>query len=663
MRLQERLMKLAKNLWWSWSEDGQLLWDAAFEAGWRLDPNPVKHLKCMGSGHTDGSVSDALAISARRAEVSYEAYCNGSTGQVRLSGLVAYFSAEYGLHASLPTYSGGLGVLAGDHLKAASDAGIQTVAIGILYRNGYVRQEIDEHGQQHALYEEYDFEHLPLTQVMNDQGDRVIIYVPIGDSQVLVGKTVLYLLDTDHPENSAQLRAVTARLYGGDAETRIQQELVLGVGGVRMLSALNISPEVFHLNEGHSSFACLERIRAFMMRGGAPFSEALASVRRNSVFTTHTPVEAGHDRFDETLALQYLSWMADDLHIDHNRLMALGRWPDSPREGPFNMTLCALHTCAHINGVAHLHAEVSRRMFHRFWPVATPSEVPIVPITNGVHVPTWQAPPISRLLEAKTPPASETLWRVRNHLRKRLVSYVQHRHEARQERLGMALPNALVDDALTIGFARRFATYKRAGLIFSDMDRLVGLLDNAPGPVQIVFAGKAHPADIGGQEILKSIHAAAMDHRLKGRVVLLEDYDMELGRHLTQGADVWLNTPRRPKEASGTSGMKASMNGGLNVSILDGWWPEGYSGNNGWVIGDSTESHDYLTQDHHDACALYDILEHEVIPCFFDREEQGPPNTWLNMSWDAIETVTPEFSSLRQVIDYVRQLYQPAIDG
>lgn len=690
--LIERLEALAHDLWWTWQPEGPAFWEALEPGLWRrTGHNPVAMLRLLGP---DGA---ALRMNGRegslhaleRARAAYLA--STETWHARagspLRGPVAYFSAEFGVHESLPTYSGGLGILAGDHTKSASDLGVPFVGVGLLYRNGYVHQRLDAEGRQHSESVHYDFESLPVRRCVGADGRPLQVTVPMpgGDCRaqvwrVRIGRADLYLLDTDVDENPPEHRAITAQLYGGDRTTRIRQELVLGVGGVRALDALGIEPAIFHLNEGHSAFLTLERARRLVAAGGVSgFADALRRVRGQHVFTTHTPVEAGHDRFDPDLAWEHLKPLADALGLGRAAMLRLGRWPDETWEqAPFNMTHLALHTCDRYNGVAKLHGEVSRRMFARYWRGTPPDEIPITHVTNGVHTPSWQAPDLADLLDSvlpagwrdrpETDPVWEkvrevpdaALWRVHRARKQSLLALVREREAARRRRLGLGPAEDRLDpDALTIGFARRFAPYKRATLLFRDPERLRRIVEAAPGPVQFLFAGKAHPADELGQSFVQQVYQAGQWDFLRGRLVLVEDYDIELGRALVQGVDVWLNNPRRPKEASGTSGMKAAMNGAPNLSVLDGWWPEGFNGRNGWVVGEPREYPSIEAQDAADAASLYLRLEEDVIPLFFDRDEEGLPRGWIAMMKEAIASITPRFHSDRQVRDYVHHLYTP----
>jgi starch phosphorylase len=694
LQCKEALAQLAGNLWWSWQPQGDTLWAKLDREQWTASHHsPGKLLSTLGDGIDELlSADDSL----RGEVISWRDRMNQALNTDELwhdqegrpcEGGVVYFCSEYGLHESVATYSGGLGILAGDHVKSASDLGLPFVGVGLLYRRGYVQQRLSADGEQHSEYLTFDFDSYPAKRARNAQGELIKVTAPLLDGEVAhcqvwelsVGRVSLYLLDADLEENSDEVRALTANLYGGDHLTRIRQELILGVGGVRALRALDMSPRVYHLNEGHSSFLNLERLRE-LCSSGESYESAVAKIRASSVFTTHTPVEAGHDRFDVETAWRGLKWFADEMGLSREQVLALGHWPDERDPNAlFNMTLLAMHTCAHLNGVAALHGEVSRQMFGRFWGDIPTDEVPIGSVTNGVHAPTWQAEPIRALVQDQiggqgaecweedtawgsfSATSDAQLWRARRACRQSLIDLGRSREATRRARLGLpAWEDRLDPDALTIGFARRFATYKRANLIFSEMERLIQILESAPGPVQLFFAGKAHPADEGGKALVRAVYEASEHPALRGRVLLIEDYDIEVGRAMVQGADVWLNNPRRPKEASGTSGMKVAMNGGLNLSILDGWWPEGYNGENGWTIGQERDYNDPNVQDRDDALSLYERLEHDVIPLFFKHDDSGRPTEWLKMAKAAIASCTPQFHSNRQVRDYVRNLYSAA---
>lgn len=580
--------------------------------------------------------------------------------------LVAYFSAEFGVDESLPIYAGGLGVLAGDHLKSSSELGAPLVGMGLLYRRGYFAQGLDESGRQVESYPELDPARLPLTPQTDDRGNPLLVEVDLAGEAVAariwradVGSVPLYLLDTDIEGNSPEGRAVADVLYGGDRERRIRQEIVLGVGGVRALAALGLVPTVFHMNEGHAAFLALERIRMLVADGWSP-ADALAAVRESTVFTTHTPVPAGNEVFDPELVRRYAEPAVLACRLGWPEFLALGR---ADGEGPFGLTPLALRTSARANGVSELHGDVARRMWAGLWPGRSVDDVPIGHVTNGVHAGTWLAPELDGLLRERgvrpeAPPAEqgwegalelgdEKLWRF--HLGRK----------AALAELARGRGFELDAKALTIGFARRFATYKRAGLLFSQPERLAGLLGDPERPLQVVVAGKAHPADEGGKDLIQRIVGHARDLPA-GRVVFLSGYDMALARLLVQGVDVWLNTPRRPLEASGTSGMKAGLNGVLNLSVLDGWWCEGYAPELGWALGGDSDGLPEAEQDERDRDELFGLLEREVVPCYHERDVAGRPRRWLEMMRRSIARIGARFSSHRMVLEYLERYYLPA---
>jgi glycogen phosphorylase len=583
---------------------------------------------------------------------------------------VAYFCAEFGISANIPIYSGGLGILAGDHLKAASDLAIPLVAVGLFYYDGYFRQTIDESGQ-HERYTERTGTDIGAVPVTGDDGlpIRITVDVPTGPVvaavwRLMVGSVTLFLLDANIPENAPAEREITARLYGGDREMRIRQELLLGIGGVRALAAVGVVPTVFHLNEGHSVFLQLERLRV-LIDAGATYDDALAEVRRTSVFTTHTPVPAGNEVFADDLAAAYLGRAASDAGLSIDQLLTLGKVTDEPG---FGLTPLALRTTARANGVSQLHGEVARRMWRGLWPDRSVDDVPIGAVTNGVHVPTWLERGIAELateagvdLAAPAAPGfaqaasmpEPGLWRAHRGNVARLVALANTRGA-----VAGAHPR-LDPDALTIGFSRRFATYKRAGLLFRDPERLARILGAPDAPVQVILAGKAHPADNDGKALITMVTALAADPRMAGRVVFVPDYDMAIGAHILQGTDVWLNTPRLPMEASGTSGMKAAINGALNLSILDGWWAEGYTPSVGWAIDDGTIAGSDDEQDDRDHESLMRLLETVVVPAFYDRDADGIPRTWTAMMRAAIARVGEQFSAARMLRDYTDGYYVP----
>jgi starch phosphorylase len=603
----------------------------------------------------------------------------------------AYFSAEFGLHESLRVYSGGLGVLAGDHLKSASDLGIPLVGVGLFYHEGYFSQSIDANGWQQETYSFAEPKDLPLQPAHKGDGKQVVITVETRSGNISarvwkvdVGRIALYLLDTDIPENSVEDRKLTARLYGGDQRTRIRQEIMLGIGGVRALTALGIMPRVIHMNEGHSAFAPLEMIRYRMKHDGLSFDDALREVRSSCVFTTHTPVPAGHDRFDAGLINEHLGPLAEQLGLDGGGLMGLGRVDPQNHGETFCMTVLAFKTSRRANAVSNLHGVVSRRMWRNLWPWRSDEEIPIGHITNGVHVPTWLAQQM-RVLYDKVLPQNwysrsgqpevwadfeqvtpGELWETHEALKNRLITYARFRltRLAQKHKLPDAqiadLQNVLDPGALLIGFARRFAPYKRADLVLQDVNVLSKIIGDTSKPVQFIFAGKAHPRDDLGKELLQRIIKLTHDPRFKGRIVFLEDYDINVARHLVQGVDVWLNNPRRPLEASGTSGQKVVLNGGLNLSILDGWWAEAFDGQNGFAIGSGMTHVHQETQDRRDGEELLRVLQEEVIPLYYNRDRHDLPQDWIKRMTRAVRTLGWRFNADRMVMDYVTDAYIPA---
>jgi glycogen phosphorylase len=688
--LRAELDVLANNLRWFWHEPAQALFRRLAEPSWHeLDRNPVAVVASISRERMSTLARDPQFVAEVRelTDNLRDTLLDHDTWYDRVAGdptrTVAYLSAEFALADSLRTYSGGLGVLAGDHVRSASSLGLPLVAVGLAYRDGYFRQEIDERGHQHAHPAHNDFERLPATRVTGADGHRVTVEVPMGDGTVRVqgwvvhvGRIPVYLLDTDVDGNADVHRAITGQLYGGDADTRIRQELVLGVGGPRFLAALGIRPNVFHLNEGHAAFAGIERLGAHVA-AGSTLDDAIAAVRDELVFTTHTPVPAGHDRFDHGLVHHHLSPLAGQLGLSFDALWGLATGPGEDR---WNQTILALHLAGRSNGVARLHGVVSRQMWAGLWPERPVDEVPIDHVTNGVHPSSWTGPEIASLLDRELGRAWRTdfdpalweplralepaeLWRARTAARHRLLDTVRQRMARQAARTGAAVNGHGLDpDALTIGFARRFATYKRATLLAHDVDRLAAILGSSDRPVQLLVAGKAHPQDREGQGLITQLVELSRDPRLAGRLVFLEGYDLELGKALTSGCDVWLNNPLRPMEASGTSGMKAAMNGVLNLSVLDGWWDEAVADLQplaeigfGWAIGSDRTSEDRAAQDAADADALYRLLSDEVVPTFNDRGADGVPYRWTTMMNDAIRVLGPRFSTHRMVADYAQR--------
>lgn len=698
----ERTQTLARNLWWSWDVDSTNIFRDLDPARWReLDQNPVALLSEIPLDKLQQRAAERVLHS--RINYAYrrlqEYLLNDKTWSSRHAGVlrarpVAYFSAEFGLHESVPVYSGGLGVLAGDHIKSASDLGVPLVGIGLFYAQGYFRQRLDLTGRQHEDYLDVDRSQLPIESAKDADGQQVVIYIETRQGTIFarvwrlaVGRNPLLLLDSDVEGNLEEDRKLTSRLYGGDSRVRIRQELLLGIGGYRALQALQITPGVLHLNEGHSAFAPLEVIRQRMGREGISFDEAAQRVASHTVFTTHTPVAAGHDRFSPQLVEEHLGPLRESMGLGHDQLMALGRVdPYNPGE-EFCMTVLALKLSRRANAVSSLHGQVSRRMWTSLWPHRPEDEVPIGHITNGVHVLSWLAPQMRQLYDRHLGPDWQRrsgeadvwegiervddgeLWETHVALKARLLDFVRQRAtqqaERRDEPVGAVaqLRRALSLDTLTIGFARRFATYKRADLIFKDIDRIAALISNPQRPIQFVFAGKAHPHDHPGKDILQRIAQLTRDPRFAGRLVFVEDYDINTCRHFVQGVDVWLNNPRRPLEASGTSGQKVVLNGGLNLSILDGWWAEAFEGTNGFAIG-AGETHSSIEiHDEQDGDALYKVLEQEVIPLYYTRDRDGLPRAWIERMKRAISTLGWRFNADRMVMDYVSAGYVPAAGG
>ncbi|MDO9694526.1 MAG: alpha-glucan family phosphorylase [Candidatus Latescibacteria bacterium] len=672
------LYEIARNLWWTWDAEATRLMIELDPVLWKNGRhNPLAVIEALDAARVAALAADA-DFTARLAAVRdrQRAYLGSGEAPIDLDfggRQIGYFCAEFGIHESLPIYSGGLGILAGDHLKAASDRDLPLVAVGLAYRYGYFHQEVDLAGRQHEVYLANDFERLPMALVHDKHGDPLTLSLPYPGRKLLacvwkvsVGRIPLYLLDTDLPGNNAEDRNITGHLYGGNEDTRVRQEFLLGVGGLRALRAMGIAPAVCHLNEGHSSFLCLEQLRRHIVDGSQTFERAVASVRAGCVFTTHTPVPAGNDNFEVAHVMQYLRPLAAGMDEPVERLIALGLTdPANPHER-FEMTVLALRLSRFANGVSALHGEVSRGMWRHLWPERTTAQVPITSVTNGVHMPTWIAPEIEnlRLGAGAGSPAPEQIWRVHEHLRSELIDGVRRRLQRQLTRNGAPAPEIADVDrvfdphTLTIGFARRFAEYKRATLLMSDPDRFVRLLTNADRPVQVLMAGKAHPRSEPGKLLIQRVWELSRIPALRGRLVVLEGYDIALARRMVQGADIWLNTPRRPLEASGTSGMKAAANGALNLSVLDGWWCEGYDGRNGWAFGDD-HGVDEATQDARDSVELFELLEKVVVPMFYDRGPDGLPRAWIQRMQHAMSTVVPRFSSERMVDEYAGRFYLP----
>ena len=695
-----RLGDLAYNLWWVWNPDAQRLFTQIDRPLWdRVSHNSVAFLRRVERAALNAAANDRYYLDLYDQVMrDFDAYLNTESTWFRRTypnlkdRQIAYFSFEFGLHESLPVYAGGLGILSGDHLKEASDLGLPLVGVGFYYTQGYFSQKITEDGWQETRNLTLDYEELPVVPLTDADGGPLMIEIILAGRsvcarllEVQVGRVPLYLLDTDLECNNPADRQLTARLYTSDQEVRISQEILLGVGGVRALRKLGYDPTVWHMNEGHSAFLTLQRIREYMATGMS-FDEAAQRVRESNIFTTHTPVPAGNDAFPLWMMDKYFSHIFPELKMTRDQFMDIARHSQSWGE-TFSMPVLALRLSQYANGVSELHGHVARQMWHSLWPKLKVDDVPITHITNGVHTGTWLARRMRLLFnrylgqdwmeniddpdlwtQVDNIPDAE-LWAVRRHLKNKLVSYAIERAR-RQWVSGAFHPVQVIAGgvllepySLTIGFARRFATYKRGNLILRDYERLLRIVNNAEMPVQIIFAGKAHPADEPGKLVIQEVYRAVKDARMGGRLVFLEDYDMNMARMLTQGVDVWMNTPRRPNEASGTSGMKAALNGTLNFSVLDGWWREGFNGHNGWAIGDDNEYADPYQQDEADARSLYDTLENEIIPLYYqNRVADGLPSEWIARVKECIRTLAPQFSARRMVKEYVTGMYIPAIE-
>ncbi len=699
---QERLWALARNVWWSWDHDCISLFRDLNPTRWRqLNQNPISLLSEIPLGEIERRATELVLHS--RINYVYrrqQEYLNADrTWGATNAGVlrprpVAYFSAEFGLHESLPIYSGGLGVLSGDHIKSASDLDIPLIGIGLFYGQGYFLQRLDENGWQREEYLETDVNRLPMQPAIGENGEPVVVEIATRGAsirakvwQVKVGRIDLLLLDSNVAGNAPEDLETTSRLYGGDARTRIRQELLLGVGGYRALKAMGISPGVLHLNEGHSGFAVFEAIRTRMVEEGIDFNKAASQIPREVLFTTHTPVPAGHDRFHPDLIEEHLGPLREQLGLSHDALMSFGRENPSNHGEQFCMTVLGLKLARRVNAVSSLHGEVSRAMWNCLYPGRSEDAVPIGHITNGVHVPSWLAPQMCRLYDrhlgvgwqsnsgsAKTWEEIENvddgeLWETHLSLKAQLLEFVRRRaweqskrRNEPQESLNKLL-KVLSPDALTIGFARRFATYKRANLLLADMERLASMVNDPKRPVQFLFAGKAHPHDEPGKRVLQQIAEMMRNADFANKFVFVEDYDINVGRYLVQGVDVWLNNPRRPLEASGTSGQKVVLNGGLNLSVLDGWWAEAYDGMNGFAIGGGRTHTNFDVHDTRDGEDLYRVLRDELIPLYYQRDRDGLPRGWIKRMKRTIRTLGWRFNADRMVMDYVLKGYIPAAGG
>ena len=692
------LQALAVNLFWSWNPELIDLFSRIDPAMWNTcGHNPVKLLGNVSQERLNAlAENQGFLAELKKASDKLQSYLDGPTWFQTVCPkstkmTLAYFSAEFGIHECLPIYAGGLGILAGDHIKSASDLGIPLVGVGLMYQKGYFRQYLNVDGWQQEVYVENDFYNMPLELIRGDNGQPLIISVEYPGREVLaqiwcasVGRAQLYMLDTNLQNNSATDRMITTTVYGGDTEMRIRQEIMLGIGGMRALLAMGIKPTICHLNEGHTAFSALERIRYMMNESKMSFDEALETVKAGTIFTVHTPVRAGVDEFSTELMHKYFGDYAPTLGIDPKRLVSLGRiLPDDEGES-FKMPVLAMRLSSYINGVSELHGQVSREMWSCLWRRVPTNEVPISSITNGVHTRSWVSEEISRLYERYLGPnwadeksdspiwanidqiSDEEFWRCHQRCKERLIAFARKRLKAQMERRGTyhselnRAEEVLDPEALTIGFARRFATYKRATLLFRDPARLAKILTDPKRPVQFIFAGKAHPRDTEGKELIRDIVHFSTQLDVRRRIVFLEDYDINVAKMLVQGVDVWLNNPRRPLEASGTSGMKAAINGALNMSTLDGWWCEGYKPDNGWAIGSGETYDDAGYQDMVEAQAIYNMFENEVVPLFYTRSADNLPKAWIHRARKSMRRLTPQFSTSRMVTDYAQRCYLPA---
>jgi starch phosphorylase len=700
--LYDKCVSIASNLWWVWSPDAIELFRDIDLVLWRqFDHNPVRLLREFTPAELDNRASQ-LALYSRINQcyrLLKEYLADKRTWGANNAGVlgarpVAFFSAEFGIHESMPIYSGGLGVLSGDHMKSASDLGVPMVGVGLLYGQGYFRQLLDKNGIQDEAYVDTDRQAIAMCPALDvdHQPVQVGIETRVGTIfakvwQLDIGRVRLYLLDCDVDGNSDDDRKLTSRLYGGDERTKIRQELVLGVGGVRALNALGITPGIFHLNEGHSAFGPLEVIRHRMEEDGLSFENAVRDVAQQTVFTTHTPIASGHDRFNCELVEEHLGPLRDALEISYEQMMGLGRVDPQNKSELFCMTVIGLKLSRKANAVSQLHGHVSRRMWSSLWPWRVEEEVPIGHITNGVHVPSWLSVQMRRLYDRyfsqdwmsrmgepdiwseiyNVDPGE--LWETHNILKTQMIRFVRQRVSAlsrRHQEEDKAIEKArkiLDPNVLTLGFAARFETYQRASLIFRDFDRIDQIVNNSQRPVQLIFAGKAHPKNESGKQFIQSISNLRHDPRFRDSVVFIEDYDINVCRHLIWGVDVWLNNPRRPMDASGTSGQKVIYNGGLNFSVLDGWWSEAFNGTNGFAIGNGTQHVDDDVADDRDALSIYETLEKKIVPSYYLRDSDGLPNDWINRMMNSIATLAWRFSSHRMIMDYTRECYVPAAGG
>ncbi len=695
----EKISEISNNLWWSWNTEFLRLFQEIDRDLWEQSTkNPVKFLKHVSQDRLEKAAKDLLFLRDYDKVVdNYEAYMSSKNTWFanrypeNKNDLIAYFSAEYGLDQTIPIYSGGLGILSGDHLKSASDLGIPLVAVGLLYKDGYFNQKIDGNGQQQTEYNKLDLENMPINPVKDENGNDLIIYVKFPKRRLYlkvwsinVGRVKLYLLDSDIEKNNPEDRDVTLKLYGGDQEMRIRQEIVLGMAGVNLLvKYLHLNPTVYHMNEGHSAFLNLEIIKNIIRDKQVSFEVARDIASSKTVFTTHTPVPAGNDIFPIALVEKYFKDFWPRLGLSREEFLKLGMKPCKDLEPGFNMGILALKIAGKKNGVSKLHGAVSRELFSEVWPNILPSESPIGYVTNGIHTCSWLAPRLKELYNKYLMPywqdnmhqenvwekikniPDEKLWDVHRDRKIKLINLVKENVSQRLRREGYSyddiyeIVSKLNPDYLTIGFARRFATYKRATLIFKDLERITQIFNNEEKPIQLIFAGKAHPADKEGQDLIKYIHQISMMPQFKGKIFLLENYNIAMSRYLVSGVDVWLNNPRRPMEASGTSGQKASVNGVINFSVLDGWWAEGYNQNNGWTIGTNQEYNSYEEQDIADSQSMYHTLEEKIIPTYYDRDKNGISKRWMQLMKNSIISTGGKYSTSRMLVDYTSKYYIP----
>jgi starch phosphorylase len=689
------LEEIAYNLWLSWNFNAvQLFMRLDYEAWLRSRQNPARTLGLISQAKLEEMARDASFLAAMEAVYARFQKYLAAERWYKHDGkdVIVYFSMEYGLDVSLPIYSGGLGVLSGDYLKTASDLGLPLVGLGLLYRQGYFQQYLNPDGFQQEFYPENDWYTMPVRLRRDEKGEPIKIEVEVGAARVYariwearVGTIPLYLLDSNIEDNPPEHREITATLYGGDRDMRIRQEILLGVGGIRALKALGLNPAVTHMNEGHSAFLGLERVRSLIKEQSLSFREAFQAVWPTNIFTTHTPVPAGNERFAVDLMARYFKGFAEELGLTWKEFLALGREKPEDEQESFCMTVLALKLSAYANGVSRLHGQTSRRTWRSLWPELPVEELPIVSITNGVHPRTWITHDMVDLLDRYLGPqfqdeptnlkvwdnmdriSDEELFRTHERRRERLVAFVRTRMRLQLQRRGMTeaeiqgAEDVLSPYTLTISFSRRFATYKRANLLLKDPERLIGLLTDSERPIQLIFAGKAHPHDLEGKELIRQLVHFARDPRVRSQMVFLEDYDLTMARYLTSGSDVWLNTPRRPLEASGTSGMKAAMNGVLNLSVLDGWWDEAYRPECGWAVGSGEEYADTELQDEIESKALYDLLEQEIVPLFYSRGRDGLPRGWIERMKAAMSCVGREMNSHRMLLEYSEKFYLPAL--